>query len=144
MATLNDQFPSPYLAVADLQGQKHVVTIQKVTRVKIKNDDGEEITKACVYFDEIEKGFIVNKTNWQLIAAATGQDDDDNWTGYKIRLRPAKAEFKGKLTPCIRVDDEFVEPPGEQPKKAAAGVFGKKAEAAPAKKKSDDDDDIPF
>src|SRR5262249_45901746 len=94
-------FPSNFLKAADLKGQRRTVTITKITREEIGK--GKE-RKAVVYFAEAKKGLVLNKTNAVKIAKVTGFDDYTQWPGKKIALVATEVEFKGDLTPAIRVD----------------------------------------
>ena len=47
---------------------------------------------------------VCNKTNWKMLVAITGQDDDENWADTKIELRSEKVNSKGgKIVDSIRV-----------------------------------------
>jgi hypothetical protein len=122
MPKLNQIFTSPSLKVEDLNKKRVNLTIKEV---EIKEFDGDP--KPVLHFKETEKTFVCNKTNSNMIASLTEQDDTDDWVGYRITLRPDMTTFNGKPTPCIRVDSELP----EQKAKAKAAV-------------ADDDDEIPF
>ena len=74
--TINDLFPSRFLKAADLNGQRRIVTIKKVTREELGK--GKE-KKAVVYFGEAKKGLVLNVTNARKIAAVTGSEVIDQW-----------------------------------------------------------------
>jgi hypothetical protein len=46
---------------------------------------------------------VTNKTNFALIAAATGADNSDHWPSKQIALYPDMVPFQGKITESIRV-----------------------------------------
>src|SRR6266404_2681926 len=58
--------------------------------------------KPVVYFQEIQKGFVLNKTNWSLIARQHG-DESDEWPGHKITLFVMDVEAFGDIVSAIRV-----------------------------------------
>jgi hypothetical protein len=93
---LSDAFPSNFLKAADLQGRRVIATISHVTF--------EDIGKPVVYFKGKEKGLVLNKTNGNMIAEVTGDDDTDNWSGVSIVLYPTRVDFQGKRVDAIRVD----------------------------------------
>ena len=98
MPTANDFFPSKFLKAEDLDADL-AVTIKHVLIEKLQT--GEE--KPVVYFNETEKGLIVNKTNFSAIAKLTGKPNSDNWGGEKITLTVMDVEFKGDIVSAIRV-----------------------------------------
>jgi hypothetical protein len=65
-------------------------------------DDGK--VQRAISFNETDQELGLNVTNWDAIAAITGEDDDDNWVGQRIVVYPHKLDrpFNGK-THGIRV-----------------------------------------
>ena len=55
-----------------------------------------------LHFRGKQKGFVVNATNYDVIADAYG-DETDDWAGQPIELYPTRVHFKGQLTDAIRV-----------------------------------------
>jgi hypothetical protein len=129
----NDVFPGSYLKAEDLGTNRPVVTIERVESEKIGDDQ-----RRVVYFSGKEKGLMANKTNWNTIADITGEDDDDNWAGHRIRLFVTKTEYQGKRVPCIRVE--------EAPVSAAPAKAKSKPEPEPDFEVGTlaDDSEIPF
>jgi hypothetical protein len=120
---MNDLFPSKYLRAADLQGKPRVVTIEKVTHEDFK-DDGVAMKKTVIHFRENGTGtapVVVNKTNWKMLVAITGSDDDDNWAGHRIELRSEKVNSPGgRIVDSIRVHEA---PAAKKAKAAAEAEF---------------------
>jgi len=98
MPKLNEIFTGAYLKAPDLQGKTVTVTIEKAEVVEF--DEGH---KVVVRFVGKEKAMVCNKTNSNIIAEVTGEDDTDRWAGHSICLTEKKVEFQGKLVPAIRV-----------------------------------------
>ena len=73
-----DVFPTKYLAAADLQERRHVLTIAQVVR-----EAG--IDKPIMYFQGAKKGLCVNKTNFKTMVIAYG-DNTDGWIGQPSEL----------------------------------------------------------
>jgi hypothetical protein len=115
----NDLFPSRFLKHADLQGRPQTVSIKSVTL----EDVGDEAKqKPVVRFRGKEKGFVLNATNYDVIADALG-DETDDWAGQPIELYPTKVAFKGQLTDAIRVRiPPAKQGPAPAPKPAPAPV----------------------
>lgn len=63
-------------------------------------DDGKK--QRVISFEETEMRLGLNATNWDAIAAITGQEDDDNWGGSVIELFVIP-EPKSKTGHAIRV-----------------------------------------
>jgi hypothetical protein len=113
---MQELFPSKYLRAADLQGKPRTVVISHVTHESFK-DDGVSVTKTILHFNGSGTApVVVNKTNWKMLVAITGEDDDENWSGTAIELRSEKVSSKGgKIVDSIRVH-EATQPKAEAPK----------------------------
>lgn len=107
--------PSPHLEAADLGdeiGDSRIVTIKGVD---IHVVGAEQVRKGVVYFEEFDRGLVINKTNSSTIAGLYGNETDE-WTGHKITLYRSETSFKNKTVPCIRVKDSVPkEPAAETP-----------------------------
>lgn len=123
----NDIFSSKYLSAADLRGRDVTVTIDTTSIEKMQN--GEK--KLALTFRGKEKGMLLNKTNFNTIAAVLGLEDTDDWEGQQITLYPTETDFQGKMVDCIRV------------RRNAAALASKLAAPAPPVDEPDDDS-IPF
>src|ERR1041384_3437644 len=92
-----DVFPSNYIKAADLQGRQVRVLMANVEMEKIGDDE-----KPVLYFHGKEKGLVLNRTNWNNIALAYG-DESDEWEGKTLVLFPATTDFQGRTVDCVRV-----------------------------------------
>jgi hypothetical protein len=121
---MQELFPSKYLRAADLQGKPRTVVINHVTHEDFE-DDGVTVTKTILHFNGSGTApVVVNKTNWKMLVALTGADDDEDWAGTAIELRSEKVSSKGgKIVDSIRVHE------APQPKSEVVKL--KKAKAAP-------------
>lgn len=95
---LDQMYPSKWLKAGDLQGQTVPVVITRV----VMEDVGDEAGKPVAYFQNRDKGLVLNKTNAMSIGLVHGSDTD-TWTGKTIELFPAVVMFQGQNVPCIRV-----------------------------------------
>jgi hypothetical protein len=137
MASKDDFFPSKYLKQADLDQSGVVVTICEWVPESVKDlQRGGERTLPMLNFEELEKGLLLNKTNYEAIEFIFKSGDPDDWVGKQIDIYPTMTQMNGKPTPCIRVRPVRQATQGKQysPKEAVA----KKAAA------SLPDDEIPF
>ncbi len=88
------------------------LTIVKVVAEEVGQD--REI-KPVIYVKEDTRGLVVNRTNYDRFAKATGTSNTDNWIGVRFELSyDAGVQFGGKEVGGLRV----------KPLKGAAG--GKK------------------
>ncbi len=97
---ISTAFPSKYLRAADIDdGAAHVHNIHSVTVEEVA--DGED-HKPILYFDGVEKGLVLNKTNANTVAGLYG-DDTERWVGNPVEMFATETEFQGKRVACIRV-----------------------------------------
>lgn len=142
MPRVSQAYPSKNLSAADLNEQDLIITITGVESQAFDDD----ATKLVAYCQEVDKGFVLNKTNARTIAGMYG-DDTDDWIGKRITLYPTWVDFQGKQTEAIRVRPK----PPREAKKPAPAVAGKakpmtqaEADEALGDGARDDAEDIPF
>ncbi len=97
---ISEAFPSKYLKADDLTG-KIAVTILDVLQESVGSDKS---VKLVLYFRELAKPMICNRTNGDMIAQLHG-DETDGWRSKRIVLTRALVGFQGKNVPAIRVCD---------------------------------------
>jgi len=133
---IGSAFPSDYLKAADLQGRPFRLTIKSIIIDKIGDDQ-----KPVVYFNETEKGLVLNKTNANNISIIYS-DETDMWIGKQIELYPATTDFQGRTVDCVRVRAPQVQQTSAPtPTQQHLGGGG---EAYPGPGPDDLDDSIPF
>jgi hypothetical protein len=85
-------------------GAGALVTVRGVTQENVAMPGAEEELKWCLVVAEFEKPMVLNATNSQLIAAALGSEETDDWAGKKIVLyNDPNVSYAGKLIGGIRV-----------------------------------------
>ena len=99
---MSEAFPSKYLKAADLDGEKRVLQIAEVKRELVGQGEEQEY-KPVVYFEDEDKGLILNATNGRSISGMYG-DESDDWTGCFVTLYPAWVDAFGKQTEAIRIE----------------------------------------
>ena len=98
---IDDAFPSKYLKASDLPEEgTQSATIEKIT---IEEIGREKQRKPVIYFEDLDKAFVCNKTNANTIAKITGSRNLEDWTGKTIHLYRAEVEFGGEMVESIRV-----------------------------------------
>lgn len=88
-----------YLKAADCD-PAILVTISKVTQEDIGQDHEK---KFVVWFEENDRGLVLNATNGASISEVVGDDDSDAWTGHKVVLFKTQTDYAGRRVDCIRV-----------------------------------------
>jgi hypothetical protein len=106
---LNEVFPEKWMKSADLKGQEAKLTIANV----VMEDLGGE-RKAVVYFDNVPKGLVLNKTNATTIADAYGENLAA-WLGKVVVLYPTRVQFQGRSVEAIRIRVPAPEPVAATP-----------------------------
>jgi hypothetical protein len=76
------------------------IVAAKVETPKLPHGESEE--KLTLTFEGEKKKLVINRTNFDVIAEALG-DDTDNWLGETIQLYADKTRLGGKVVPCVRV-----------------------------------------
>ncbi len=84
-----------------------------------------------LFFVGKDKGLVLNKTNFNVIADITGEADSDDWPGKRITLYATKVDYQGRRVDAIRVDD----PPKDEDKP-------RRAAPAPAPAPEPEHDDV--
>lgn len=101
MTTVSDLFPSPYLTAHDVVN-KPTVTIKSFSKKTMKNKQGEEEVRPVLFFNEFDKGMVLNKTNAGTIANLYSLTLE-NWIGERITLQSVMVEAFGESQEAIRV-----------------------------------------
>jgi hypothetical protein len=90
-------YRSNFHTAADLDGNEVEATVDKVVMEEFTND-GEKVRKPVIHWRDSElRPWVVNKSNWKLLATALGNETDD-WAGATVLLEPTLVQFKGKVT----------------------------------------------
>ena len=97
-------FTSKFLKAEDLKNAPRKVTIARVEFEEVGQDKDK---KLVIYFEGKEKGFVLNKTNYERIVDIIGSKDSDAWIDREIQLRPERVDNQGKPVDSIRVDLNF-------------------------------------
>ena len=123
---------SKYLKAGDLDKEKKLRIKSATDEVVGIGDDKEH--KLILWFTNDERGLVMNRTNIRVLREAFG-DVVDSWIGKIIIVYPTMVDFRGKMTPALRVRI----PPPKQPAAAAspqpASSGNGAAAAAPAPEK---------
>src|SRR5271155_6117375 len=94
-----DVFKSAWVSVADLKGREVTVRIESCDFEEVGPEKEE---KAVLTVKGAEKRLILNRTNWDVLVQAFG-DESDRWPGGEIVLYPGEARYNGKVMPALRI-----------------------------------------
>lgn len=135
MPDVSQMTDSKFLKQADV-GSGKLLTITECVQRNVAKDNEKPEMKWCLFFEEEEKGMVLNTANAQLIAAFTGERNSDNWGGIKIvAYVDPSIMFGGKITGGIRC----------RAPRGKAAQTPPIAKPAPAQLDADEDlDEIPF
>lgn len=99
---IQNAFPSKWLKSGDIpEDSDMLLTIARVEVEMIGQGDEAE-QKPVIYFEETEKGMVLNKTNADTISKLH-TPETDNWIGKRIALFATEVDFAGKQTLALRV-----------------------------------------
>ena len=99
---IKNAYPSKWLTSADIPEDADLaLTIKAVSEEKVGQGEAAQ-SKPVIYFQEVEKGMVCNKTNATTIANLYGPETD-NWPGQRIALFATEVDYQGKQTLAIRV-----------------------------------------
>ncbi len=107
-------YPSKFLKAEDFGDDEPTVTIEKVVMEELESKERGKQEKPVAYFRGLEKGLVLNKTNWSIIAKQHG-DESDDWIGKQITLFVMDVEAFGEMVSAIRV---------RPPKKTVTNIAG--------------------
>jgi hypothetical protein len=94
--------PSPHLEpldIGDKIGDEKVLTMKAV---QVETVGSDQVRKGVLFFEEFNRGWVLNKTNSRTIAALHG-NETKQWKGKRITVYRSETPFAGKTVPCIRV-----------------------------------------
>jgi hypothetical protein len=102
---IDQAFPSNYLKSSDVPGDPgEGELVYTITNVKVEDmgQDEDAERKPVLYFREIDKGMVLNKTNASVVKGLYGPETDD-WTGERVTIYIAEVTFQGRLVPALRI-----------------------------------------
>lgn len=139
MPRMGTMFPSKWLAAADLDDADFTVTIRGCTPEEVTPNE----RKWVLWFEETDKGMVLNKTNSKMISQLLLSDDTDDWVGRRITLFPTQVDFQGDQVDAIRVRKKLPTAPKGKGGKAKP-MTQAEADEALGDGARDDAEDIPF
>lgn len=112
-----------------------LLTVQGFEEENVAPEDKPKELKWVMYFEETDKGLVMNTTNLQLGAIAMGSQETDDWVGKQfVVFNDPTVSYAGKITGGVRI---------RAPKKSVTGKSSVKA-PDPRPEPPDEDPDVPF
>jgi len=100
-----DAYYGEYLKADDVTGELDV----SVRAVAVETIDGDE--KLVLSTNELNKKFVLNKTNKDRLKNLFGTAETEQWNGKKFTLVTEQVQFRGDTVPAIRVKEQAASPP---------------------------------
>jgi len=105
---------SKYLKKEDVPASGRDVTVKGFKKETLKGDNGDE-EKIVLYFEELEKGMVLNQTNVQRLKMATNAKTTEEVKGKKVNLYNDKyVEFGGKIVGGLRIREVSAQEPKDE------------------------------
>jgi hypothetical protein len=108
----NELCPSPNLQALDIGtelGDSVNVTIKGFDRAEVGK---EKQIKGRVFFEELTRPMVINRTNLNTLIELFGNDTDD-WFGQHCNMYVSETAMEGKVVRCLRLRAVRAEKPLE-------------------------------
>jgi hypothetical protein len=106
----DDLYGSRFLSVADLKDDEPRLKIGKVEVAELREKNGTTKRKYVVFFEGVEKGLVINKTNATKLADAYGKQPS-RWIGQIVQLYTEETPYgKGVRVRPLRKPPPIPEP----------------------------------
>ncbi len=93
------QSKGTYLNASHVAAGALTVTIERVQQERVGRQQDD---KLVIYFQELPRGLVLNKVNFESIYDAYGPETS-GWLGKRVTLYAAKTEYDGKEVDAVRI-----------------------------------------
>jgi hypothetical protein len=102
------QFNYDYLGSYSLDGKREVVvSIKGVGTAKVQGQNGRKEDCFVVYYNEMDKPMILNRTNAKAIEKVAGSGMVEDWVGVRVTLYVEKGvKAFGETVDALRIRDK--------------------------------------
>ena len=114
MPDYSNDFGGKYMNATHIT-ETFVGTVDRVDREDV---DGNGKMKPVLYFEDRERGVVLNATRYETVSAMAKSRDTDNWVGMRVQVKRGSTRFANKVVDCV----EFGRPLAEKRKNEAAEV----------------------
>jgi len=98
-----NNFDYQYLGGYSIDGDDLELTIVEVKNEDVEGQKGQKESCMVIYFEEVDKGMICNKTNAKMIQSLYGSPYLEDWVGKKIILGTEPVTAFGETTDALRI-----------------------------------------
>jgi hypothetical protein len=91
-----------YLSADHIDGKPATVTMDVVKMVDLQDEKGQHKNRPVVYFKGTPRGWILNRTNAEALAAMFGLETTA-WQGRRVTLVSAEVQFGPNKVKAVRV-----------------------------------------
>ena len=102
MPSTDEIYPSSYLKADDIKKPELKLTLKSVGPKEVGRDEKKKTTLVAD-FTEIEKEWVINKTNADKLVELLGTKDYTAWPGARVTLVVAWTSFGKDTVKAIRV-----------------------------------------
>lgn len=121
---ISEMLPSSYLKQSDFNESGFIVTIASFSKKNLALPSEPEDLKWVMYFQEFEKGMVLNSTNIQAAAKACGSEDTDDWIGKEIIVFvDPNVGYGGKTTGGLRIKRHAAPAAPSAPKRSPSATL---------------------
>lgn len=96
-------FEYDYLSAYDIDNQDLIVTIKNAKYEEVTGEKGRKDKCIVLYFNEIDKGMVMNVTNSKRITVIYNTPVVEKWYGKRIQLYAEQTSLKGEPIMGLRV-----------------------------------------
>jgi hypothetical protein len=93
-----------FLSADHIEGKPATVTMETVKMVDLQDEKGQHKNRPVVYFKGTPRGWILNRTNAEALAAMFGLETTA-WQGKRVTLVSADVQFGPNRVKGVRVAD---------------------------------------
>lgn len=156
MPQLSELMNSRFLKKESFTPKGFSVTINTLERMNVAPDDSPKEMKWVIFFDEFEKGMVLNPTNATTLSEIFGSENTDDWIGQSVTAyvdpsimmgtkRVGGIRFRGKESP--RTEEAPRRPAPARARQEEYDDQEPPRRAAPQRPRAaqtDPDDDVPY
>ncbi len=95
-------FKGDHIQAAEFAGKTPTLTVKGVSLVRMEDEKKGERERGVVHFRETDRGWVINRTNAESMAAMFGPETDA-WIGKRVKLQAVEVQFGKQRVPGIRV-----------------------------------------
>lgn len=95
-------FATNFIAAVEFGTKEPTLKIESVQLEELADEKGVNKTRWVVRFQGAKRGWVLNLTNAQLLAALWGRDTD-GWVGHAVTLGAEQVRLGKDMVPGIRV-----------------------------------------